>query len=76
MANELKPCPFCGIIPQITHSKSLTSLEFNKNYPNNGKRLYIERDTYTVECIDCLLTKGYFSEEEAISAWNTRTKEG
>jgi len=71
---ELKPCPFCGEIPKVTHEKSFTSLEFNKNYPNNGRNLYLERETYSIECTCCQQTKGYFTEDEAITAWNRRTQ--
>ena len=72
--DELKACPFCGEIPQVTHEKSFTSLEFNKNYPNNGRNLYLERETYSVECVCCKQSKAYFTEEEAIAAWNRRTQ--
>jgi len=74
MMDELKACPFCGEIPQVTHEKSFTSLEFNKNYPNNGRNLYLERETYSVECVCCKQSKAYFTEEEAITAWNRRTQ--
>lgn len=70
--SELKNCPFCGNVPQITYEKRLVSLQFNKNYPNNGKDLYLERDTYFAECNCCKLLKSWGTEEEAITAWNTR----
>jgi len=75
MSEELKPCPFCGMIPEVTSEKSFTSLEFNKNYPNNGRDLYLERLTYSIECTCCKQTKGYFTEDEAVTAWNHRVEE-
>ena len=72
--NELKPCPFCGDKPQITTEKRLTSLEFNKGYPDNGRNLYIEKTMYLVECICCSLSKRYTTEQEAIEAWNRRVE--
>ena len=69
---ESKPCPFCGKIPQVVSEKSLTSLEFNNKYPDNGRNLYLERETYFVECVCCKQSKAYFTEEEAITAWNHR----
>ena len=69
---ELRPCPFCGEIPQVTSEMRLSSLEFNKNYPNNGRGLYLEKLTYSVECICCSQSKAYDSEEQAITAWNRR----
>ena len=76
MKNELKPCPFCGKIPQITGEPRLLSLEWNKNYPNNGRNLYIEKTMYSVECICCKLAKSFNTEEEAIATWNHREKDG
>ena len=69
--NELKPCPFCGDKPQIATEKCLTSLAFNKGYPDNGN-LYIQKTMYLVKCICCSLSKRYITEQEAIEAWNRR----
>ena len=69
---ELKPCPFCGDKPQITTEKCLTSLEFHKGYPDNGRNLYIQKTMYLVECICCSLSKRYITEQEAIEAWDRR----
>lgn len=73
MDNRLLPCPFCGAIPQITTEKRLSSLEFNTNYPKNGRGLYIQSEWYLVECVCMRLVKAYKTEAEAITAWNTRT---
>lgn len=52
--------------------QALCSLEWNKNYPNNGKNLYIEKTMYSAECTCCKPTKRFDSEQEAIQAWNKR----
>ena len=72
MNEQLKPCPFCGRTPQITTEKCFASLEWNKDYPNNGRDLYIEKTMYSVECTCCKLTQSFNAEEEAIAAWNRR----
>lgn len=72
MDKILKPCPFCGENPQITSEKRLLSLEWNKNYPNDGKDLYINKIMYSVECTCCKLTKFFHTEDEATENWNRR----
>lgn len=72
--DELKPCPFCGNIPQINEESLLSSLEFNKNYPNNGKDLYIKKRWYAVQCECCELNKRFPTSQEAVIAWNHRAE--
>jgi len=57
--DKLKPCPFCGGEAEVLLDESSD---------------YREHWEWYVSCInDCPM---YFkSEEEAIKAWNTRTKE-
>lgn len=60
--DELKPCPFCGEIPRITHSSS--------GYTP------INIECGTVYCfLHSGSALAYNTEEEAIEEWNTR-KEG
>ena len=60
MAELIKPCPFCGSEAEL--------IVFNYEY-----------GTVTVGCSneDCDITmgKGFFSDEEAIEAWNNRATE-
>jgi hypothetical protein len=50
----------------------MTSLEFNKNYPDNGRGLYKEKTVHLIECVCCRLAKRFSTEEEAVEAWNRR----
>lgn len=70
--DKLKSCPFCGRTPQITTETCMTSLEFNKNYPDNGRGLYKEKTVHLIECVCCRLAKRFSTEEEAVEAWNRR----
>ena len=60
--NELKPCPFCGDIPMLyENKKDLRNILYSVS-------CYGEHHTASV---------GYFySEEEAIEAWNRRVEDG
>lgn len=63
METELKPCPFCGGMASV------------------GGYVYeigaSEYTTHDAECNDCHATTfEYPTEEEAIEAWNRRTKDG
>lgn len=71
MANELKPCPFCGGVAELIPSTEC-----------GGFGLYAK--TVTITCIRCGATGGSFSDfdhgeksfkKKAISAWNTRYEE-
>lgn len=60
--NKLKPCPFCGRTEMLT----IDSMED-----------YLKDDIYRILCNikddGCGSSSGwYYSEEEAIRAWNTR----
>lgn len=69
---KLKPCPFCGEAPQIMTEKCMSSLEFHKGYPDNGRNLYIEKTWYFVKCTCCSLSKRFLTEQEAMEVWNRR----
>lgn len=61
MKTDLLPCPFCGEDAHFVHYES---------YDN---------DDWSVECVnaDCELepsTRCYFTKEQAIEAWNTRSE--
>ncbi len=65
MAEELKPCPFCGNDGggPIEHALHICFQEPDWR-----------DDAWTVQCDKCTATMGYSdSEEEAIEAWNTRS---
>ena len=61
MMVELKPCPFCGVKPNITCVDGL---------PHNQYYIACEND----ECPVCSETCWYDSETEAVKAWNTRAE--
>lgn len=65
MRGNLKPCPFCGEIPNMTETISLDNIS----------------TFYVVHCINdfCSIapaTSPYCNEQSAIYAWNTRHNEG
>ncbi len=60
---KLKPCPFCGQVPQITEME-----ERGFTY----KMIYCE----TYDCpVDTSTPRFYETDEEAAEAWNTRPAE-
>lgn len=69
MKIELKPCPFCGQMPEIRQDYRYPRPECNRT------------KAYEVICMnwDCPIYKAdynyYFSEADAIKAWNTRAGE-
>ena len=64
MANELKPCPFCGGEAFV--------------YKRSWSVWHTSPTDYTVICADCRAgVRHYFSKEaEAIKAWNRRAEDG
>lgn len=62
MTDELKPCPFCGKIPEIIISKNSNSKSF---YRVECKRM---------SCTVLASTFAYSTENEAIEAWNRRAE--
>ncbi len=58
---ELKACPFCGSEKIITDKDDKMAID--------------EKYIHIVGCFDCCSATGYCeSKEDAIEAWNTRTK--
>lgn len=65
MANELKPCPFCGGNARISADSEATR--------DSQGRLW----AFTVVCDRCCATSGLtYSPEKAIEAWNWRANDG
>ncbi len=68
MSDKLKPCPFCGDAAKIKMHKYLRRFASQDN-PNE----YYWR----VECLSCGAgINAYFTEQEAIKAWNRRVNDG
>ena len=67
----LKPCPFCGKIPEIQE---------DYRWPRHGKYAGKRVDAYEIICVnfDCPIYKAdnvyFLSKEEAIEAWNRRAE--
>ena len=56
---ELKPCPFCGGEADCN----------NAGFLKNGKPMW------AVECVNCgMVTAFFYTDSEAIEAWNKRTE--
>ena len=65
---ELKPCPFCGDTATLWHTT------------DNHKSPYVQCDGSVKtdgsnKCFACIYPWNYKTDEEAIEAWNRRTKE-
>lgn len=65
MKGKLKPCPFCGEIPNIMKARSLDNIS----------------TFYIVHCVNDVcsivpMTSPYYNEQSAIDAWNTRHNGG
>lgn len=71
MNESLKPCPFCGAIPEIVE----------KDVEPQGDPRYGEKVERFVECqcgvclFDEVFHEGFVSDEEAIKIWNRRNHE-
>lgn len=67
---ELKPCPFCGEFPTLKHD-----LRYPQGYDDS-----IHASEVICENLDCPIYNAdntyYLTDEEAIEAWNRRTKSG
>lgn len=68
MANELKPCPFCGRTVEI------------QGGPENWKPTLYDPDSggdpYMINC-ECGCSFGWFYEaDEIVNAWNRRATDG
>lgn len=62
MKNDLKPCPFCGGVAAM----------WNRGNMNVYK-------TYRACCMKCHVAQAdgiYYSEKDAVTAWNKRVKDG
>lgn len=68
MAPDLKPCPFCGMA-------AITSAERRHA---NTKDMFYFAGCGTYNCIASLhsMNRYYFTEKEAIEAWNRRAENG
>lgn len=64
MKGKLRPCPFCGEIPNMIETRSLDNVLF-----------YIVRCINDV-CSIAPTTSPYLHKQSAIYAWNTRHNEG
>lgn len=65
MTDELKPCPFCG--------KHDTGIEIDSG---EDYGFPVSKIKYYGMCYDCeAKTDEYFTEEEAIAAWNRRAED-
>lgn len=65
--NELKPCPFCGGEAEVRQYISFDETD-------SGEGMY-SVGCYTDKCMGEYARNFYFSEDEAIEAWNTRASE-
>lgn len=70
MPEELKPCPFCGGKAKVV----------NRDVEPQGDTWYGKKIELFIECTDCgaclfdeCFHEGFYNEEQAITAWNTRT---
>ena len=64
MADDLKPCPFCGNDGSGPVEDALHITYFEADWRS---------ESWSVQCDKCTATMGYFdSEDEAIAAWNSR----
>lgn len=67
MADNLKPCPFCGGKAKINYLPPFV-------HPKTGRKGIERRQVY---CDNCgVVTAGMVSEEAAIEAWNRRAEDG
>ena len=57
---ELKPCPFCGEIPEILKNYATYAVSCNAKIPN---------------CTTYPSTTYYYTSKEAIAAWNKRAEQ-
>ena len=63
MANELKPCPFCG--------DELVKVKFDED-----EQHYLGDGDCFIECQNCNSKSGHYHfEEAAIATWNERVTE-
>ena len=71
MSVELKPCPFCGKIPEIQE---------DYRWPRHGNYAGKRVNAYEIICVnfDCPIYKAdnvyFLSKEEAMEAWNRRAE--
>ena len=64
MSEELKPCPFCG--SEYTQVRYMGGKLQETSAFSSG---------YRGECCDCgFLTAAFYTEAEAVKAWNTRSE--
>ena len=65
MANELKPCPFCGGDARVCADPTATRDTLGRKW------------AFNVCCDKCCATTGVaYSVDKAIEAWNRRTEDG
>ena len=73
---ELRPCPFCGTCEVDVYTEDmLCSVEFDKRYPNNGRRTYVSETRWYVKSGCVKQTRRYPTETEAVYNWNSRQEE-
>ena len=64
MSEELKPCPFCGVVPDIRE-------EPNAWYDGDSAFYAMCMND---DCCMCVETEAYLTREEVTKAWNTRAE--
>lgn len=62
MSESLKPCPFCGGKAYLSKLKTTVNIRF----------FVVCGNTKCIASADQLFGKRYYSENEAIEAWNRR----
>ncbi len=74
VSSELKPCPFCGSVPNYK------TVNYCQNFDSTGK-IYFDKWKFKAEIIECsnLSCPGRFAfvrvgTNDAIELWNTRVE--
>lgn len=71
MANELKPCPFCGGEAQIRYTSP------NSGYMGYTSNIFMRSKSGFVMCLKCeVSTPRHTRVCRAIEKWNRRWKDG
>lgn len=74
--NELKPCPFCGVVPPGAYYHGYPREREKRTHfmenPYNGHRVFCRNP----HCWVHVSTDVYKRAEDAIEAWNRRASDG